>query len=90
MQGSNDTSQALTFPFGYFHLFMFSACPLNMNGINGEDIIRLIQVNIVVFILSEVFSSESEVLSSFGTKVNSKYVQMFHPHNIAHHQNAFR
>ena len=47
---------------------MFSACPLNMNGIDGEDIIRLIQVNIVVFILVDVYSRESEVLSSFGAK----------------------
>ena len=75
-------------PFG--HLSSFSARPLNMYGIDREDIIRFIQANIVVFILSEVFSSESEVLSSFGAKVDSKYVQTFHPHNIAHHQNAFR
>jgi hypothetical protein len=44
---------------------MFSARPLHMNGKDGEKII-LTHVKIVVFIWSDVFSREREVLSSFG------------------------
>ena len=84
----NYSSQALMFPCGYFHLFMFSARPLHMNGIDGEEII-LTHVKIVVFNWSDVFSREREVLLSFAP-IDSKYVQTFLPHNIAHHKNSFQ
>jgi hypothetical protein len=35
----NYSSQSSMLPCGYFHLFMFSARPLHMNGIDGEEII---------------------------------------------------
>ena len=44
----NDSSQALKFLCSQFRVFMLSAHALNMNGIHGEDITCLIQVNIAV------------------------------------------
>jgi hypothetical protein len=73
----NDSSQALKFLCSHFRVFMLSVRALNMNGIDGEDITCLIQVNIAVSVLRDVYSSESEVLRSFGAKLKfaSKIIQ---------------
>jgi hypothetical protein len=59
-----------------------------MNGIDGEEII-LTHVKIVVFIWSDLFPVKEKSCRRLAP-IDSKYVQTFLPHNIAHHQNSFQ